>query len=388
MNNEERKLKSLVAEDVWELMKLCDVIIAGGAITSIHTGKDVNDMDVYFRSPEQFMAFVYAAFGQSDIDLEEFALIANFVTNRSLLLRDKRTQQDVQLIFDRFYPTVQDVFNAFDFTINMGAYEFKDGGQFVLDPNFMKHNSQRYLSFNKGTSYPLMSALRVAKYVERGYTISKPQMLRVLLAVNDKQINNWSSLLKEVGGMYGLDMSKVFPTEEGFSMEKAMECLDNIQADNKRSGPMGVTLEDVYEKVKFYFEDDREQSEEKISPKGHYFKNARLIDGVASSNYLPTFKYVKGEVVEGGEKGIWVYEGEDVVEGQYWNGGSVVVELEPIHSCSVLNGRLFVPAVVKEIYTQSEFLSKFSVTLNPWQRPFCIPSEVVVRLEEILYAEE
>lgn len=44
--NELRKLQKLVSKDVWELFEKHDVIIAGGAITSVFCNREVNDLDV------------------------------------------------------------------------------------------------------------------------------------------------------------------------------------------------------------------------------------------------------------------------------------------------------------------------------------------------------
>ena len=175
--NELRKIKSLVSEDTWEILQMSNAIIAGGAITSVFCNRDVNDLDVYFRNEEDFCVFLDLVFGGG------FHLVACHMTNRSILFRDKVTKQDVQVIVYKFFENELAIFNDYDFTCNMGALSFgwKERGypedeQFVLHSKFMQHNSQRYLEFNTGTAYPLISALRVSKYAEKGYNISKAQM--------------------------------------------------------------------------------------------------------------------------------------------------------------------------------------------------------------------
>lgn len=46
-SNELTKIKSLVSESVWELFKECDVIIAGGTITSVFCNREVREYDTY-----------------------------------------------------------------------------------------------------------------------------------------------------------------------------------------------------------------------------------------------------------------------------------------------------------------------------------------------------
>lgn len=226
-DNELNKLKSLVSERTWELLKSYDAIIAGGAITSVFCNRDVNDLDIYLRSEDDFFTFIAELYSSSD-----FTLIGANMTNRSILFRDKETKQDVQLIVYKFFPTVEDIFNDYDFTVNMGALSIIDD-QFHFHDDFFKHNSQRYLQFHTGTTYPLISALRVQKYKDKGYTISKAQMLRLLLTISKLEINSWDDIKDHCGGFYGLNMDEVFPEDKEFSLELAIETLDQVFSDNK-----------------------------------------------------------------------------------------------------------------------------------------------------------
>lgn len=352
--NELRKLQKLVSKDVWELFEKHDVIIAGGAITSVFCNREVNDLDVYFRSPLSYLQFCYDIY-EGDYT---FRLIANNMTDRSILLKDKVTGQDVQLIIYKFFKDVDEVFADYDFTVNMGALEFDgtDEPLFQLHKDFLKHNSQRYLSFNEGTAYPLISALRVAKYVEKGYNISRPQMLRVLLAVNKKEIDSWEKLTDEVAGMYGLDMKEVFPVNEEFSLDKAMECFDKLSPENEYKFKVPESLNDLYKPVRHFFEPETKQKE---SPEGKYFKNVKkLEDGSLVSHYKNSFVYKVGEIVNGGREGIWVHEGEYVLIGTYAHADSIILELEGKANNS-WDLKLMGDVFVKAAYTKEEFTEKF-----------------------------
>ena len=92
--NELRKLKALVNKNVWEMFQKHNVIIAGGAITSVFCNREVNDIDVYFRNAKDYLKFVFDIFEGE----HRFELIVNNITDRSVLLRDKYTNQDVQLL--------------------------------------------------------------------------------------------------------------------------------------------------------------------------------------------------------------------------------------------------------------------------------------------------
>jgi len=160
---------SLMDSELLGLLEDNDCIIAGGALTSVFTNKPVNDIDVYFRSKEAF-SNVMREIMKTDAwyaDTISFnSAIVTHYTNKSILLRSD--EQDVQLIAYKFFETPEEIFNDFDFTINMAALELKTKNLTVYN-EFFKHNAQRYLGFNEGTRYPLVSALRVQKYKERGY---------------------------------------------------------------------------------------------------------------------------------------------------------------------------------------------------------------------------
>lgn len=118
---------------------------------------------------------------------------------------------------------------------------------FTCHPDFLKHNAQRYLGFSEKTRYPLVSALRVQKYKERGYDISKGQMLKLLLAVNAKNIDSWEVLLDELGSMYGLKPDEIFDTSKEFSLESAMEQLDKVfTIPNKMYKNVSIDWDSIY----------------------------------------------------------------------------------------------------------------------------------------------
>lgn len=230
-DKERKKLEALVGKELWNLLKENNCFIAGGAITSIFTNKEVNDVDVYFQSAEEFTEVIQAIFDidgkRTDYDLEYKSAVVNHVSGKAVLILGE-TQQKIQLIAHQFYPNAPEIFNTFDFTINMGAYDMQNE-MFWFHPEFFKHLAQRYLQVNTNTSYPLISVLRVDKYRQRGYNISKAQMLRLLLAVNRKNIDSWQKLADELGGMYGTMPEEIFDYSKPFNLQEAIDRLDEIE---------------------------------------------------------------------------------------------------------------------------------------------------------------
>lgn len=193
---------------------------AGGAVTSVFTGKPINDVDVYFKSREAFELAVCQAY--------EDGYWCASVTKRAVTFKDG--DKTLQYMHFDFFPTAADIFKAFDYTVVMGAYDY-DAKEFVFHDDFLKHNSQRFLRFNAGTRFPLASATRVLKYQQRGYTVGKGDMLKIVMACRGVKIDTWEEFSDQVGGAYG---EKVLLQTDGkpFTIEAAIEAL-TVDADGK-----------------------------------------------------------------------------------------------------------------------------------------------------------
>jgi hypothetical protein len=223
-------------------LRFDNAFVAGGAVTSVFTGAKINDTDVYFKSRRAFETGVYQAY--------EDGLWCVAASKRAVTFADQ-SNNIAQLMHFDYFPTAGAIFAAFDYTICMGALdldacvkshwdgvrlvktgeEHPDSG-FVFHPDFLKHNSQRFLKFNPGTRYPLASATRVLKYQQRGYTIGKGDMMKIALAVRGVRIDSWEDLKDQIGGAYG---DKVVLGNEGtpFTLAAAIEALTVEDAESE-----------------------------------------------------------------------------------------------------------------------------------------------------------
>lgn len=248
---EKSKIKKVLGGDTYDMLKEMKCVLAGGAITALFTKKDIVDYDIYFTDRNSVGKVVAEIFNVSDEErICQFDLIANHVTDRSLLALDKSSQALLQFIHYKVYEDVQDIFNSFDFTACMGAFDFATE-EFVLHEDFMKANSQRTLTFNKGTDFPIVSVLRVDKYRNKGYSISKAQMLRVVFACIAKEYNDWDTVISEIGSMYGLDPKEIFDTEKPFSIDSVIDQLATCQAlEDRKYVVREYAFETVVEKMR------------------------------------------------------------------------------------------------------------------------------------------
>jgi len=217
--------------------------VAGGAVTSVFTGAKINDVDLYFKSRRAFERAVYDAY--------EEGLWCVAASKRAVTFADQ-SNNIAQLMYFDFFPTAEDIFKAFDFTVCMGAVDLDTGERskwkgaefitvgekhidsgFVFHPDFLKHNSQRFLKFNAGTRYPLASSTRVLKYQQRGYTIGKGDMMKIALAVRGVKIDTWDDLKDQIGGAYG-DKVVLGNEDKPFTIEAA---IDAMTVDDAESEP-------------------------------------------------------------------------------------------------------------------------------------------------------
>lgn len=323
---EERKLLNLIDEELLEVFTEEKCIIAGGAITSLFTRGEINDIDVYFRSKESLVRSL-------EYILDNAAIHA--FTDKATLFTRHQSEVPIQFIHFKYFKDAKEIFDTFDFTVCMGAYDF-GAEEFIFDERFFKHNSQRMLNFNHNTAYPIVSALRLQKYENKGYTISKPEFLKIMLTINNLNINSYKQVKEQLGGMYGVSYDKLYEDikdDDKFDMLKVIERLGKILLDDEyfKSNSSYNEHEDsikkfintsyisedykLYEKnfkyivmnrnnevIKIIDDSDLDIEEDKLTngnPSMYVYKNVeKCEDGTLKSFYDGNFIYKIGEQIE------------------------------------------------------------------------------------------
>lgn len=296
-------------EELRKLFMNTGCIIAGGAITSIFSGKDINDVDVYFKDYNSLMIVLKNLFNNDDLedadfyDLSSHSLIFTNMTKKSILFM--KDGLNVQLIYFKFFKDAQEIFDTFDFTINMGAYDCAKG-DFVLHPNFLKDVAQRQLMVNTNTAFPIISLLRVDKYIKRGYKISRKDFVGLCLAVNKLNITSWEEAADAIGGMYGYTYTDLFNTKEPFSIDEVIKQLMKLEVniEEYKSESCNNDFYDIIDRINVNL-----KLEPKPEERMFYKKVVKTsTNGIYTSYYHKTFEYKLGQPVDGGSAGIWVYK--------------------------------------------------------------------------------
>lgn len=317
--------------------KLTGCFIAGGAITSLHTNQPINDYDLYPKTT--------AARDEAIRWLFDSGYWCACATSRALTFVQGEKQQIQIMLFDTF-ETAEKIFECFDFTINMGAFDL-DTEKFELHSAFLLHCSQRYLSFNHKTLYPYASAWRVRKYEERGYTIGKAEFFKITMACAEKPIKSWDDLKEQLGGVYGETL--VIPDDEEFSIEAAYKAVSNTVPGspagyaNAEEAIMMISDEvfpciprpntsthfvyvagDWVECVTLP-KNNRLADISELYPDLTFYKKVRRTDkeGVFQSLYKSTFEYRMNEEASSEYPHIYCYSSKDSARAHYSHGRGI-----------------------------------------------------------------
>lgn len=238
---EKNKLYSLLGDNLIDLLKHHKAYVAGGTITSLFSNREIKDVDIYFRDEESAINFL--------VDIwDEQRWIVSHTKKATLMLYG---DTEIQLIHFNYFKSPEDIFETFDFTACMGCFDFATE-EFILHPDFLKHNSQRIIKFNSNTSFPIVSLLRVQKYEEKGFKISKPELIRIILTCMNLDISTYEELKEHLGGLYGINYDKLFEDveDEEFDLQTAIDRIANITLSEEYfKAPVSVEFEDVEELI-------------------------------------------------------------------------------------------------------------------------------------------
>lgn len=206
-------------------LEFTDCFIAGGAVLSRFTKTPIADYDIYPKSNEGILVAI------ENILSDGYVLN---VTDKAITLKSNDYGDDDNriiyqiMIFDTF-ETPEKIFENFDFTVTMGAYDCDEKAYYV-DDNYLLDIASKTLRYNPNTRYPLNSLLRVRKYNEKGYFLSKPENIKMIMNLSDKGLpQSWEELEKEIGGTYGREINLRVEDKE-FTLENLFEVMDSIHS--------------------------------------------------------------------------------------------------------------------------------------------------------------
>jgi len=204
--------------------------VAGGAILSAVTKTEPADYDIYPKSRDAVPDILDYLIG------DEGCYIIN-VSDRAITLKSnihtdkKKERVIVQVMMLDATDTPQKIFEYFDFTVTMGAFD-ADSKTYHFHPDFFVDVAAKTIRFNPKTRYPFASMVRLIKYRAKGFYLSKSEMMRMSLTLMQTKLpESWKDLQKAIGGVYGRQIDLSVGDEE-FTMNRAIEILDVIDFDD------------------------------------------------------------------------------------------------------------------------------------------------------------
>lgn len=336
-------------DNIYNRIKNYNCYIAGGSITSIFSKTEINDFDIYFKSKEDLFNCLINEFeGEYIVHVSKKAI--TFKINDIV----------VQFIFMNYYEKPEDIFTDFDFTICMGIYDIQKD-KFILHEDFLKDIAKKEIVFNPTTAFPLISGLRVKKYIEKGFNINNTELIKIILAINELSIKSYDDIEKHLGGMYGEDIMSEIKKKSKFNLRNVIEQIDNIDFTNLKNERVNafmskiLNIDEDFERYRTilnykipYFEIEKEKTylylgkdhyvqidKEKIkeNPKKYkkirntiiprdfiFYKYVHKKDGKYFSFYDSNYEYKIGEIMKPSNYGdgcLYICRKEDLYNSNY-----------------------------------------------------------------------
>jgi hypothetical protein len=170
---------SSIADDIKLDMKNGPWVV-GGAALSLYTRYPVNDFDIYVSKLE-------------DIDrlhswLKDYTVThnsENAITGTTIVKHGNANYiAKVQIIKKEVFPSLEDVFNSFDFTVCQIATDLK--GNFISTPRAIADIGKKILRTNNFKADKFMA--RWAKYSMYGYNMAPDEFMKYVNTLDEKQI--------------------------------------------------------------------------------------------------------------------------------------------------------------------------------------------------------
>lgn len=216
--------------NVFEQLSKLGVILCGGAITSVFTSANVNDLDFYMEHPDQQRAVIefFEKFSK-----REYTSVNAITFVRKSLKSNKKWR--IQLITnEKFTGGPHDIFEWFDFTITHGAFRF-DTQEFVLGDRFLQDLAKRRLIYSGNSKYPICAMYRTKKYVERGFELPGATIMHIALCIIQLKIDNYAELEEQLMGIDTTYLQRLLeaknpdaPVNYGEFVYEAFQLIDHI----------------------------------------------------------------------------------------------------------------------------------------------------------------
>lgn len=156
------------------------VILAGGALRSlVNPEEELCDYDLFFTDTSKINSV------QQHLTNKGYSLIFQCPKGELSTYFNNETETKVQLITKRKYTDMIDLISSFDITACCCAY---DGNAFEYNERFVFDVLNKLININS-VEYPVATMKRIAKYVNKGYTLTSKASVSFVQLVNSMQLD-------------------------------------------------------------------------------------------------------------------------------------------------------------------------------------------------------
>ena len=232
---ERLKILSLIkSQAMIVLFAEAKAVLAGGALTSVFSNQPINDFDIYFKSKEGFERVNNTMKIHNKVLFETSSAITY---EYSITTRRITQTYKVQLIKFNFGEP-DEIIKNFDFTICQAAYDF-EMETFHFNGHFFKHLAQKKLVYNPNCLKPFSSLVRTKKFEQRGYTISKLELLKVAISISQVKLETYGDLIDAAVGVSTTSHGKFIKKIKNEKLEEVLikpqhvyELIDQFELEN------------------------------------------------------------------------------------------------------------------------------------------------------------
>lgn len=229
LEHEIQQRRKAIKDSVYQQLSDLGICLCGGAITSIFTGEKISDLDFYVKDSKNLHNA--ARF------LEHWFREPPFVSLNASNFKRKHQQRvyNVQLIH-RFTGEPQDIFEWFDFTVCMCAYDFQKKS-FAFDPRFLGDIASKRLVYGGKSMYPICAMYRTLKYQKKGFKLPGSTVMHIALSVVRLKIDTYRDLKEQLMGidtsylqgfLNGPEYKDELPVDYGKFLEDAFRSIDGF----------------------------------------------------------------------------------------------------------------------------------------------------------------
>jgi hypothetical protein len=166
-----------------------DYFIAGGICTSVFSGNQINDIDIFFPNNVEMLKMHLKL--KCD---DNYKLAFSSDNAESYSCNGKKIQ-----LIKKLYGTPEYVMSKFDYTVVMCART--NDNTFIFSDKFFENLADKTLIFNADIAYPIASLIRSRKYINRGYKFPTVEMVKIAFKINSLKMETYKDVKEQLEGI-------------------------------------------------------------------------------------------------------------------------------------------------------------------------------------------